>query len=104
MPQIHLTKERAAKRLGLSESDVDEFVAAARRTWNAIAHDVLQAVSESGGKKMSRAAVIEVTLDADHVVSFGQIKSAELLAVLKGHDHYRTLVKVLEPYFSEEWV
>jgi hypothetical protein len=96
-----LSNERAAKRLGLTEPQLVELIAAYRSTWNNIAPDVLQGVRESGIKKMSRSHVIEVIMD---IGAAGPL-SPELHAWYKAGDwNSKTLAKVLQAHFSEEYV
>ncbi len=103
-----MTNKAILKRLNLTEAELAELVRAARDTWQGIAYDVLQAVSEGGGKKMPRSHVIEVVLDADHIVMMqGSKLSPAVKAALShsgpSHD-YEALKAALKPHFSEEWV
>lgn len=47
---------------------------AIRDAWQAIAYDILSALSEEGESSISQEDAIEVTLDADHVLTYGRIK------------------------------
>ena len=75
--------ERLASKLGLSVEQTDELCDAADATWNYIAYDCFQC---GGDQEMSRAEVIEVVLDADHIVSNNHRLSKEVVAVLRGWD------------------
>lgn len=87
----------------LTEMEKAEIVSAAKRTWNAIAYDVLQAVSESGVKKMPVSHVVEVILDADHIKMYGGTLSAGAAAALQ-YPIARSVVTLLRKNFTAEYV
>lgn len=70
---------------------------ALRCTWDAIGDDILQGNER---KNVRRSVVIEVTLDADHVRSYGDDKEAsELLYSLP----YNQMIKIAREAFPYQW-
>jgi hypothetical protein len=74
----------------LSEAQRKEAVRGIYDTWEAIGFDVLAAVAEDKGVSaeavtMPREDVIEVTLDADHVMTYARFEDPDLVKVFKGH-------------------
>jgi hypothetical protein len=89
----------------LTEEQKKEFALAGRRTWEVIGFDVLQAVAEDQKKNvnyvsMKRAEVIEVVLDADHMLAYGRLKDPILLEFLKNGE-YTEKIKLLKSAFSD---
>jgi hypothetical protein len=59
-----------AQRIGLTLEQLKEFHEAVNRTYHAIGYDLQEA---RGGGDMKRAEFIEVVLDADHVLAYGEL-------------------------------
>ena len=79
------------------------FQEAARRTWQAIGFDVLQAVAESEGKDVNRVSmkrdeVIEVVLDADHMTTNGGLRDPDLVEFYH-YGNYVDKIRLLKPVF-----
>jgi hypothetical protein len=83
-------------------------------TWNAIGADVLNAVAEEKNLRNRESAtmptedVIEVVLDADHVLTYGHIEDPEVLRLFKtyGGDSYelkKELGREAFPYDTCGW-
>jgi hypothetical protein len=87
----------------LTTVEQTEIVDAAKRTWNAIAYDVLNAVREGGGNKMPASHVVEVILDADHIRMYGGTLSENAAAALK-YPISKSVVTLLKKHFTAEYV
>lgn len=91
-----------AERIGLTLEQLKEYHDAVNRTYHAIGHDLAEA---RGGGSMKRAEFVEVVLDADHILSYGQL-SQELKTWYAGRwkspkfklDHYYEAVAAGFPY------
>jgi len=81
-------KERLAKRdalakLPLTDEEKTRWSRMLHDTWQTIGHDVEQAMRESGDK-LTRAIIVETTLDANHVETYGGMtkEEAEFLSAI----------------------
>lgn len=59
-------------RLGLTEEEFQRFKRACRRTWQAIGGDIL-----TDRESIPRSHVIEVVLDADYILTYGDFHGKE---------------------------
>lgn len=75
---------------GPTEALLDRIRAAIRRTWGAIAHDILTA---AGADTLPLDEVVEVTLDADHVHSHGGDREAAKALDLFDYEKQNELAK-----------
>lgn len=57
-----------------------------------------------GGKKISKAGVIEIVLDADYITTYNPKLSQPVKDALKNYKEYTALKAALAPYFFEEYV
>jgi len=82
-----------------------EFKDAARRTWQSIGFDVLNAVAAAEGMdvnrvSMKRAEVIEVVLDADNMITNWGLVNLELaLLEFCRHGNYEDKIRLLNSVF-----
>lgn len=60
--------EKQIDRMNLTWEEFNELKAAAYRTWQAIGSDCEMC---NNGKSLSMSAMVEVTIDADHMLSYG---------------------------------
>ena len=58
---------KVAKTLDITTDDLEQLLQAAHSTWDGIAYDVFQAYAP--GESMDQSQVIEVVMDADHILS-----------------------------------
>lgn len=66
------------------------------RTWNAIGDDCLNCIEYSEGKAvMSRAAVVEVVLDANHAEEYGRDREAVAALRLLSYKEAKKLAKAV---------
>jgi hypothetical protein len=87
---------RYAAKLGLTIPDLETLCNAAAQTWQYIGCDCLQAM---GGKDIRRAVVIELVLDADHILTnSARNLSEEVKGVLRSHLFGGILTKVLKDF------
>jgi len=77
--------EKICKILNLTPEQLKELQDAAWITWNNIGYDCIQA---NNGKDIPRNQVIEIVLDADHIVSNNPRLSPEVHGALKYVDGY----------------
>jgi hypothetical protein len=61
-------KQKKVVAVQLTDEERKKLIGAARVTWQVIGYDVLTA---NEGRSMPRDEVIEVTMDADHMLSYG---------------------------------
>lgn len=65
-----MKKQSVVLDLVFTEVEVKKIQSAASATWEYIAGDTMTMLSESGESSISRAEVIELTLDADRIRQF----------------------------------
>jgi phosphodiesterase/alkaline phosphatase D-like protein len=76
-----------AVRLNLTLDQLEELLQAASATWQVIGSDVLNCEGKGDSALMTQSEVIEVVLDADHILTNNRKLSVEVKAVLS---HTRT--------------
>ena len=96
------SKALASRRyLGLTEQEFNRFRKACRTTLNVIAHEVMSAGVEVKGKTMRREHAIEVTLDADHLLNYGQYNTAQTPKMRK--DWVRLYDERIRPLLDKQY-
>jgi len=96
-----MTKKTRAPKFehGLTPEQIKQFQAAAQRTWETIAYDLLDA---NGGKSIPRSHVIEVVLDADYMKTYGRITDPGVEAFRTNYEPgaYEAKIALLKQTFT----